>query len=116
MYQTNVFTHDNRFYVLNGLEDLAAPGDWCFDSEESLLYFWPPDGDPNQTEVVIPFLDLLIDLRGASWVTLSGLTFTETLDGDNFHHEGVEGSGAMYPHPGWRYASDAVHLKDASLE
>jgi parallel beta-helix repeat protein len=62
---------------------------------------------------VVPYLDCLIDLRGARWVTLSGLTFTETLDGDNFHHEGVEGSGAMYPHPGWRYASDAVHLKDA---
>lgn len=117
-YQTIPFAKDNRFYVLNGIEDLTSPGEWCFDSEEGQLYFWFPEpqdgsGGPDRGEVVVPYLDCLIDLRGASWITLAGLTFTETLDGDNTHHEGVEGAGAMYPHPGWRYGSDAVHLKDA---
>jgi parallel beta-helix repeat protein len=113
-FQVNSYGKDNRFYVVNGLEDLTEPGDWCFDGEEGKLYFWFPEKDGAPTgEVVIPYLDCLVDLYGAKWVTLKGLTFTETLDGDNFHHEGVEGSGAMYPHPGWRYGSDAVHLKDA---
>jgi parallel beta-helix repeat protein len=112
-YQVTGFSPDNRFIMLNGLEDVQAPGDWCFDSEEGLLYFWPPDSDLRAVGVDIPFLDCLVDVRGANWVNLVGLTFTGTLDGDNYHHEGVEGAGAMYPHPGWRYGSDAVHLKDA---
>ena len=118
-YQVIPFTRDNRFYVENGLEDLTRPGEWCFDSEEGLLYFWPPREDAGHSSgdspisVVIPRLDCLIDLRGAAWVTIAGLTFTHTLDGDNHHHEGVEGAGAMYPRHGWRYSSDALHLKDA---
>jgi parallel beta-helix repeat protein len=52
-------------------------------------------------------------LHGASYVTISGLTFTETTGGDNFHHEGCEGVGAMFPMPGWKYCGDALHLKGA---
>jgi parallel beta-helix repeat protein len=106
-YQTIPFNPDLRYCLYNGLEDLQAPGDWCFDSAAGRLYFWPGE---NLGEVVVPLLDCLVDLRGAAWVTLAGLTFTETHDGDNYLHEGVEGAGAMYPHPGWRYASDAVRL------
>ncbi|MCC7264320.1 MAG: right-handed parallel beta-helix repeat-containing protein [Candidatus Latescibacteria bacterium] len=106
------FTADNRFYAENALEDLTEPGEWCFDSEEGLLYFWPPDPGAEQ-EVVAPRLATLVELLGVSWVGFSGLTFTETGDGDNFHREGVEGAGAMYPRPGWRYCGEAVRLKDA---
>jgi parallel beta-helix repeat protein len=112
-YQTNTWAHDYRFYVRNGLEDLTMPGEWCFDAEEGQLYFWFPGDTQDSAEVVVPTLDRLVDLRGTSWISLVNLTFTETLDGDNFHPEGVEGSGAMYPHPGWRYCGEAVYLKDA---
>lgn len=111
-YMPVTFSADNRFYVENALEELTAPGEWCFDSEDGDLYFWPPDGSA-EPEVVVPVLETLIELRGAAWIHLAGLIFTETGDGDNFHREGVEGTGAMYPRPGWRYCGEAVHLKEA---
>ncbi|MFH1567245.1 MAG: right-handed parallel beta-helix repeat-containing protein [Gemmatimonadota bacterium] len=113
-YQPVTFTADNRFCVENALEELTAPGEWCFDGDEGAFYFWPPSGRPEDHEIAVPVLDGLIDLRGAAGVGLEGLTFTQTGDGDNLHREGVEGAGAMYPRPGWRYCGDAVHLKDAS--
>jgi len=109
------FQKDNRFYIENALEELDQPGEWCFDSEEGTIYFWPPGGSLRKSdEVVVPALDCLVDLTNTEWVMISGLTFTETLDGDNVHREGVEGAGGMHPRPGWRYCGDAVHLKGAS--
>ena len=106
-YMPVCFTEDNRFYVENLLEELDQPGEWCLDTEEGRLYFWPPGDAVEPGEVVVPALGCLVDLRGASWIGISGFTFTETMDGDNFHHEGTEGCGAMYPRPGWRYCGDA---------
>lgn len=111
-YMPVPFSPDNRFYAENALEDLTEPGEWCFDSEEGLLYYWPA-APGDEREVVAPRLGTLVELLGGAWITLSGLTFTETSDGDNFHREGVEGAGAMYPRPGWRYCGEAVRLKGA---
>jgi parallel beta-helix repeat protein len=111
-YMPVVFGADNRFYVENALEELTEPGEWCFDGETGTLYFWPPD-DTAAPVVTVPWLETLVQLHGVSWVQLEGLTFAHTGDGDNFHREGVEGTGAMYPRPGWRYCGEAVHLKDA---
>ena len=104
----------NAFYVANLLEELDQPGEWCLDSEDGKLYFWPPGGTLRQEDqVVVPALRCLIDIAGASWLNFSGLTFTETMDGDNYHHEGVEGAGAMYPQTGWQFGGDALHMKGA---
>lgn len=111
-YSPVTFTPDNRFYIENALEELDQPGEWCLDSEEGRLYFWPPEGTLSGVEVVVPALDCLVEFCGARWVSFSGFSLTETSDGDNLHHEGVEGAGAMYPRPGWRYCGDAIHLKD----
>jgi hypothetical protein len=94
------------FYVANLLEELDQPGEWCLDSERGVIYFWPPDGSlkPND-EVVIPALFSLVDIEGASWLRFSGFTLTETMDGDNTQHLGVEGAGAMAWQPGWRYCA-----------
>ncbi|MBI3923559.1 MAG: right-handed parallel beta-helix repeat-containing protein [Armatimonadetes bacterium] len=107
------FNPNQRFRVENVLEELDQPGEWCLDSEEGKLYFWPPDESIEQTEVVVPLLEGLVALHGASYLTISGFTFTETNGGDNFHHEGCEGVGAMFPMPGWKYCGDVVHLKGA---
>ena len=113
-YQPMPFLPNNPFYVTNLLEELDQPGEWCLDSEDGLLYFWPPTGSLQASdEVVVPALFYLVAIREASWLRLSGFTFTETMDGDNYHHEGVEGAGAMYPQAGWRYAGDALHMKGA---
>jgi parallel beta-helix repeat protein len=108
------FHPHQRFRVENALEDLEQPGEWCLDSEEGALYLWPPREDIDSAEIVAPILDCLIDLRGASWVTISGFTLTETMDGDDYHHEGYEGYGPAFPRRGLRYGSDAVHLKDSA--
>ena len=113
-HQPVPFHPNNPFYVANLLEELDQPGEWCQDSEEGLLYFWPPSGALQASdEVVVPALFYLVDIRAASWLRISGFTFTETMDGDNYHHEGVEGAGPMYPRVGWRYCGDALHMKGA---
>ena len=105
---------DNPFYVVNLLEELDQPGEWCFDSENGRVYFWPPTGKLEATdEVVVPMQRNLIDIDGASWVNISGLTFTETMDGDNFHHEGMQGVGPMFPQANWQFGGDALHMKNA---
>lgn len=111
----------NRFRVENVLEELDSPGEWCLDSEEGKLYFWPPtDGPLKEAEVVVPALDCLIDImgmsygthypQGACYITISGFTFTETTGGDNLHPDGCEGLGAMFSMDGWKYCGHAVHL------
>jgi parallel beta-helix repeat protein len=113
-YQSIPFSPNNPFYVVNLLEELDQPGEWYQDTEEGRLYFWPPSGKLKAAdEVVVPALPYLIDISGASWLNFSGLTFTETLDGDNFHHEGMQGMGAMYPQANWQFGGDALHMKDA---
>lgn len=107
------FNPNQRFIVENVLEELDQPGEWCLDSEEGKLYLWPPEQPIENAEVVVPRLDCLIDLQGVSHVTISGFAFTETTGGDNFHHEGCEGVGAMFAMPGWKYCGDALHLTDA---
>jgi len=107
------FHPGDRFRVENLLEELDQPGEWCLDSEEGALYFWPPNGSIESHEVVVPRLDGLIDLRGASWLTLAGFTLTETTGGDDMHRDGVEGAGAMFANQGWKYCGEAIHLKEA---
>lgn len=76
--------HRSRFYVENILEELDAPGEWYFDSQEGILYYYPCDGmDMNDTVVEIVSLKQLIEFRGnpespVSHLTLSGFTLTHT--------------------------------------
>jgi len=103
-----------RFIVENVLEELDQPGEWCLDSEEGRLYFWPPTDSIQSAEVVVPWLDCLVALRDVSHVTISGLTFTETIGGDNLHRPGCEGLGAMFHMEGWKYCGEAMHLSRAT--
>ena len=76
----------NRFYVENLLEELDQPGEWSFDTDTNMLYFWAPSGKVEDGEVSVPVLDRLIELRATTsepvrYLHFSGLTFTQTLDG-----------------------------------
>ena len=134
-----------RFYVENVLEELDQPGEWCLDADEGKVYFWPPDdgivaqasclplsGKSRQdtcatmadrmlalqwrAEVTAPALDSLLELRGASLITISGFTFTETRNaGSNMHREGVDGAGAMFSVEGWAYCGEAVRLQPGGV-
>jgi parallel beta-helix repeat protein len=112
-YWPGVFRPGDRFRVENLLEELTEPGEWCLDSEEGILYFWPNTPLKAHDEVVAPVLQTLVDIDGASWIAMSGFTFTETAGGDDLHRFGLDGYGAMYPNQDWKYCGDALHLKDA---
>jgi len=111
-YRSMPFFPEARFALLNVLEALDRPGEWCLDSEQRVLYFWPPEELTENSEVVLPRLDCLLDLREVSHITISGFTFTESTSGDNYHRPDLEGYGAMFPVPGWDYCGEAVHLKN----
>ena len=57
-----------------------------------------------------------IDVRGASWLTISGFHFTETSGGQVAYREGLDGYGAFMPPKGSlpEYCGEAVHLLDVS--
>ena len=57
-------TYDTRFYIRNAFEELDAPGEWYLDSKTKTLYFWPPDDDLAQGQVVVPALDNIIHIKG----------------------------------------------------
>ena len=113
-YQDITFLKNSRFRVENLLEELDSPGEWCYESDEGMLYFMPPDQTVSKIEVVLPIIDCLIEINGASDVTITGMTFTETDTGDSLNRVGVEGVGAMYPREGWKYTGDTIRLINAS--
>ncbi len=106
------FARGTRYYVENLLEELDTPGEWCVDHEDGIAYFWPEVDDIETAEVIIPALDCLIDMSGASWITISGFKFTETSSGDDYHRLGLEGCGPMRPQLGWVYVGEALHMKN----
>lgn len=79
----------DRYFVQNLLEELDAPGEWYLDRDKAILYFWPPKNDAGETPapreidnlVTAPVLQSVVAFKGASNVTLRGVTI-EACDGD----------------------------------
>ena len=70
-----------RYYALNLLAELDAPGEYYIDCRARRLYFWPPT-DLSQGETVLSLLkEPMVSLTDASHVTIQGLTF-EAARGD----------------------------------
>ncbi|MFC1508678.1 right-handed parallel beta-helix repeat-containing protein [Candidatus Omnitrophota bacterium] len=69
------YTKNQRFYFLNILEELDAPGEWYLDKSEGVLYFWPPSLVEKGDVIVSVLEDPMISLDGVSNVTISDLTF-----------------------------------------
>jgi parallel beta-helix repeat protein len=68
------YSPGGRFVVLNALEELGEPGEWYLDRRTGMLYFWPP-GDIRDGDVVVSMLaGAMVEIRGASRVTLRDLT------------------------------------------
>ena len=64
-----------RYYFLNVLEELDAPGEWVLDAEQGLVYLWPP-APPAQGDVVVSMArEPMILLDGASNVRVENITF-----------------------------------------
>jgi len=103
----------SQFIVENLLEELTEPGEWCLDTEEGRLYFWPLAAPIEELEVVIPVVKCLLHMERVEHVHISGLTFTETLGGEpSSQYTDVEGVGALFPPMGWEYIGETVYLSD----
>jgi hypothetical protein len=79
------FRKGQRYYFLNVLEELDAPGEWYLDRASGVLYLWPPGIPPHQEdvsrteEVVLSLLDEeLVRMRDVSHVVLQGLVLEAT--------------------------------------
>src|SRR5207244_3976656 len=63
---------NDRYYFQNALEELDAPGEWCFDSASATLYFWPPEPMRGRP-VLLPRLQSIVEMSKARHVRLQGL-------------------------------------------
>ena len=57
------FIKPNRFFIQNVLATLDSPGEWFLDRKNSVLYFYPPDGEPKD-DVLVPVMDHIVDVKG----------------------------------------------------
>ncbi|MBN1187896.1 MAG: right-handed parallel beta-helix repeat-containing protein [Bacteroidales bacterium] len=74
---------DNRM-VENIFEELDAPGEWFYNANESILYYYPlPDEDIHNLKFEVAQLKHLIEFRGSEQepvknITIENIEFTQT--------------------------------------
>jgi len=74
-YSGYPFTKGKRYYALNILEELDAPGEWYLNRKSGVLYFWPPS-DIQEAEVFISLLqEPLIHINDVNNITIKDITF-----------------------------------------
>ncbi|HVU35617.1 MAG TPA: right-handed parallel beta-helix repeat-containing protein [Opitutaceae bacterium] len=75
------YTRNQRFYFLNVLEELDAPGEWYLDRTSGELYFYPPD-PPRPGDVQVSVLDEpFVRVEDAHDIQVDGFTFAENRAG-----------------------------------
>lgn len=79
------------YWLLNLLEEIDRPGEWCVDFKDQKLYFYPPAPLASAVVTLADSTEPVIRLAGASRVTLRGLTIEENL-GDGIDVTGGEGN------------------------
>ena len=78
-----------RFFALNLLEELDAPGEWYLDRPGKKLYFYPQGPLKKQRIVLATLTHPLVKITGAKYLTLAGLSF-EYGHGDGLVLQNVE--------------------------
>ena len=69
---------ERRYFVMNVLEELDAPGEWYLDRQANRLYFYPPSRIENATVVLSILEQPLITLRDAENIQLQGFSLGPT--------------------------------------
>jgi hypothetical protein len=68
------YSPGKRFYALNALQELDAPGEYYVDSKTGLLYFWPPEAMQRGQAQVSILSEPLIHLHNTHNVTIEDVT------------------------------------------
>lgn len=79
------------YQLINLLEEVDQPGEWCMDFKDRKIYFWPPVPLDRAEVVLVDEEKPVISLTDASHITLRGLTVEENL-GDGIRVTGGEGN------------------------
>lgn len=70
-------SHSNRM-VENIFEELDAPGEWFYDANQSLLYYYPvPDEDLSEAIIETPKVKHLVKIVGSTENPVSNITFSD---------------------------------------
>jgi len=70
------YTKNQRYYVMNVLEELDSPGEWYLDRAHGLLYVWPQE---EIREAVVSMLrEPIVTLNGCSNTRIEGISFLYT--------------------------------------
>lgn len=104
LFETHYYPKPESIWVENTFAGLDSPGEWVFDQEAKLLYYWPLDNRKPGDDVVIPLLvEMLrvegkIDYAGSKDIPVNGLhfkgiTFTH---GNRFESSGQTGWGLQH--------------------
>lgn len=79
-----------RFYFLNALEALDAPGEWHLATDSGVLHFWPP-ADLKSGEARVSIAPGLVSARDTSHVVIEGFTL-DTCRGNAIDMNGGRGN------------------------
>lgn len=63
-----------RFYALNILEELDAPGEWYLERSSGVLYFWPPESMKVGSTVVSLLEAPMVTMKNTTNLVLRGMT------------------------------------------
>ena len=61
------------WHVINLLEEIDMPGEWCVDFESRTLYFWPPVDLANASISIADFSGPLVRMKESAGISLRGL-------------------------------------------
>ncbi|MBN2513494.1 MAG: right-handed parallel beta-helix repeat-containing protein [Sedimentisphaerales bacterium] len=67
------YSENHRYYVLNVLEELDAPGEWYLDGGSGMLYFWPP-APLTADGAIVSIVNTIISMKNCSYTTVQDMT------------------------------------------
>ncbi len=91
-------------WVENSFAGLDEPGEWVFDAESGLLYYWPVNGEKPGEDIFVPCLieffrvEGNIDYEGPTDLPVKGLSFKGMTftHGNRFESAGQTGRGLQH--------------------